>query len=128
MDHAGAVMPRGRRTRASGWQHLQTIPQPRYAEELARLEDRRSWTTSRQPKKRSRARRYQPEPKTAYKLLSPPESSDEPEPLQLMVTVLRLQILKNGFVVSYTIREYGQLVYLEDLDLPFKYKLPKFQP
>jgi len=45
-----------------------------------------------------------------------------------MVTVRRLQIVKSGFIVSYTIRESGQLVYLEDLDLPFKYRLPKFQP
>jgi len=105
-----------------------TIPQPRYAEELARLEDS-SFAEEIQAAEEAIARSpYQPEPKAAYKLLSPPEASDEPEPLQLMVTVLRLQILKNGFVVSYTIREYGQLVYLEDLDLPFKYKLPKFQP
>ena len=44
------------------------------------------------------------------------------------VFVNGVQIVKNGFVVSYTIREAGQLVYLEGLDLPFKYKLPKFQP
>ena len=105
-----------------------SIPQPRYAEELARLEDSAVVDDIKAAEEAIARAPYQPEPKTSYKLLSPPESSDEPEPLQLMVTVLRLQILKNGFVVSYTIREYDQLVYLEDLDLPFKYKLPKFQP
>jgi hypothetical protein len=105
-----------------------TIPQPRYAEELARLEDPAVANEIKAAEEAIARSPYQPEPKTAYKLLSPPETRDEPEPLQLMVTVLRLQILKSGFVVSYTIREYGQLVYLEDLDLPFKYKLPKFQP
>jgi len=105
-----------------------TISQPRYAEELARLEDPAITDEIKAAEEAIARAPYQPEPKAAYKLLSPPEGSDEPEPIQLMVTVLRLQILKNGFVVSYTIREYGQLVYLEDLDLPFKYKLPKFQP
>ena len=105
-----------------------TIPQPRYAEELARLEESAVTDEIKAAEEAIARSPYQPEPKTAYRLLSPPEGSDEPEPLQLMVTVLRLQILKNGFVVSYTIREYGQLVYLEDLDLPFKYRLPKFQP
>jgi len=104
------------------------IPQPRYSEELARLEDPAVTAEIKAAEEAIARAPYQPEPKAAYKLLLPPEASDEPEPLRLMVTVLRLQILKNGFVVSYTIREYGQLVYLEDLDLPFKYKLPKFQP
>ena len=105
-----------------------TIRQPRYAEELARLEDPAVADEIKAAEEAIGRSPYQPEPKTAYKLLSSTGGSDEPEPLQLMVTVLRLQMVKNGFVVSYTIREYGQLVYLEDLDLPFKYKLPKFQP
>lgn len=105
-----------------------TIPQPRYAEALARLEDPAVVDEIKAAEEAIARSPYQPEPKTAYKLLSPLEASDEPEPLQLIVTVCRLQILKNGFVVSYTIREHGQLVYLEDLNLPFKYKLPKFQP
>jgi hypothetical protein len=105
-----------------------TIRQPRYAEELARLEDSQGADEIKAAEEAIARAPYEPEPKAAYKLLAPSEASDEPEPLQLMVTVRRLQVLKNGFVVSYTIREYGQLVYLEDLDLPFKYKLPKFQP
>ena len=105
-----------------------TILQPRYADAVARLEDAEVLEEIRAAEAAIARSPYQPEPKAAYKLLSPAETSGDPEPLQLMVTVLRLQILKNGFVVSYTIREYGQLAYLEDLDLPFKYKLPKFQP
>ena len=105
-----------------------TIPQPRYAEELGRLEDPTVADEIKAAEEAIARTPYQPEPKAAYKLLAAPEASDEPEPLQLMVAVLRMQILKNGFVVSYTIREHGQLVYLEDLDLPFKYRLPKFQP
>ena len=124
----GAGMPRGRRTRASGWQHLQNDPQPRYAQELARLEDPAVVEEIKAAEEAIAHSPYQPEPKTAYKLLSPPETSDKPEPLELMVTVLRMQIVKSGFMLSYTIRESGQLVYLEDLDLPFKYRLPKFQP
>jgi hypothetical protein len=104
-----------------------TIPQPRYSEELARLEDPAVVDEIKAAEEAIARSPYQPEPKAAYKLLSLSEAGDA-EPLQLMVTVLRMQILKNGFVVSYTIREYGQLVYLEDLDLPFTYKLPKFQP
>ncbi len=105
-----------------------TIRQPRYAEELARMDDATVVDEIKAAEEAIARSPYHPEPKAAYKLLSPPEASDEPEPLRLMVTVLRLQLLKSGFVVSYTIREYGQLVYLEDLDLPFKYRLPKFQP
>ncbi len=105
-----------------------TIPQPRYAQELARLEDPAVVEEIKAAEEAIAHSPYQPEPKTAYKLLSPPETSDKPEPLELMVTVLRMQIVKSGFMLSYTIRESGQLVYLEDLDLPFKYRLPKFQP
>lgn len=105
-----------------------TIPQPRYAEELARLEDPAVTAEIKAAEEAIARAPYQPEPKAAYKLLSQPETSEGSEPLQLLVILCRVQILKNGFVVSYTIREAGQLVYLEDLDLPFRYKLPKFQP
>jgi len=105
-----------------------TIPQPRYAEAFARLEDPQVVADIQAAEEAIGRAPHHPEPKTAYKLLAPLEVSGEPEPLHLMVTVHRLQILKNGFIVSYTIRESGQLVYLEDLDLPFKYRLPKFQP
>jgi hypothetical protein len=105
-----------------------TIPQARYTEAFARLEDPQMVAEIRAAEEAIGRAPHHPEPKTAYKLLAQPEVSGEPEPLHLMVTVCRLQILKNGFIVSYTIREYGQLVYLEDLDLPFKYRLPKFQP
>ena len=40
----------------------------------------------------------------------------------------RLQILKNGFIVSYTIREYEHVVVMEDLNRHWSYKLPSFQP
>lgn len=104
-----------------------TIPQPRYVDELARLEDAEAIEEIKAAVEAVARSPHEPEPKTAYQLLPSPEVN-EAEPLQLMVTVRRLQILKSGFIVSYTIRESGQLVYLEDLDLPFKYKLPKFQP
>ena len=105
-----------------------TIPQPRYAQELARLEDSSVVDEIKAAEEAIARSPYQPEPKAAYKLLSQPETSEGSEPLQLLVILCRVQILKNGFIVSYTIREAGQLVYLEDLDLPFKYRLPKFQP
>jgi len=104
-----------------------TIPQPRYAEAMARLVDAEEAAEIEAAVEAIAHSPYEPEPKAAYRMLPPPEV-DEAEPLQLMVTVRRLQIVKSGFVVSYTIRESGQLVYLEDLDLPFKYRLPKFQP
>jgi hypothetical protein len=105
-----------------------TIPQPRYAEAFARLEDPQVVADIQAAEQAIGRSPHHPEPKTAYKLLAELEVSGGPEPLHLMVSVRRLQILKNGFIVSYTIRESGQLVYLEDLDLPFKYRLPKFQP
>lgn len=104
-----------------------TILQPRYADALARLEDAEVVEEIKAAEAAIARSPHEPEPKAAYRMLPSPEV-EEAEPLQLMVTVRRMQIVKNGFVVSYTIREYGQLVYLEDLDLPFKYKLPKFQP
>lgn len=105
-----------------------TIPQPRYAELLARLEDPQVVADIQAAEQAIGRAPHHPVPTTAYKLLAELETSGEPEPLHLMVSVRRLQIVKNGFIVSYTIRESGQLVYLEDLDLPFKYRLPKFQP
>lgn len=104
-----------------------TIPQPRYAEALARLEDEQALEEIKAAGAAIARAPHEPEPKAAYRILPTPEV-DEAEPLQLMVRVRRLQIVKSGFILSYTIRESGQLVYLEDLDLPFKYRLPKFQP
>ena len=104
------------------------VVQPRYAEELARQDDPQVLADIKAAEEAISGAPYHPQPGTAYKLLTLAETSSTSEPLNLMVTVRRLQILKNGFVVSYTIREAGQLVYLEDLDLPFKYRLPKFQP
>jgi len=71
---------------------------------------------------------YRPEPKNAYKLLPPKDTTGGAEPLHLAVTVRRLQIVTNGFIVSYTVREFERLVCLEDLDLPFRYRIPGFQP
>jgi hypothetical protein len=104
-----------------------TILQPRYTEALVRVDDAQVVEEIKAAEAAIGRSPYEPEPKTAYRILPSPEA-DEAEPLQLMVTVRRLQLLKSGFIVSYTIRESGQLVYLEDLDLPFKYRLPKFQP
>ncbi len=103
-----------------------TIPQSRYAEALARVEDPQLLAEIKAAEEAIGAHPHHPEPAAAYKLL--PVASGDAEPLQLLVIVRQVQILKNGFIVSYTIRESGQLVYLEDLDLPFKYRLPKFQP
>jgi hypothetical protein len=105
-----------------------TIPQPRYAEALARVEDPQVLAEIKAAEEAIGTHPHHPEPASAYKLLPPPGVSGEAEPLQLLVILRQVQILKDGFVVSYTIRESGQLVYLEDLDLPFKYRLPKFQP
>jgi len=104
------------------------VPQPRYMKELARIEDAEVVADIQAAEEAIAHAPYQPEPRTAYKLLSQPEESGSTEPLHLLITVQRVQILKHGFVISYTIREAGELVYLEDLDLPFKYRLPKFQP
>jgi hypothetical protein len=104
-----------------------TIPQPRYVEALARVEDAQVVEEIKAAEGAIARSPYEAEPTTAYRMLPSPQV-DEAEPLRLMVTVQRLQILKSGFIVSYTIRESGRLVYLEDLDLPFKYRLPKFQP
>ncbi|HST09211.1 MAG TPA: hypothetical protein VLL05_02445 [Terriglobales bacterium] len=106
----------------------QTIPQPRYADALARVEDPQVIAEVKAAEVAIGAHPHHPEPATAYKLLKQPESGGDAEPLHLLVILRQVQILKNGFIVSYTIRESGQLVYLEDLDLPFKYRLPKFQP
>ena len=105
-----------------------TIPQPHYAEALARVEDPQVLAEIKAAEEAIAAHPHHPEPAAAYKLLPQLEVSGEAEPLRLLVILRQVQILKNGFVVSYTIRESGQLVYLEDLDLPFKYRLPKFQP
>ena len=104
-----------------------TMPQRRYTEALARVDDAQVVEEIKGAEAAIGRSPYEPEPRTAYRSLLSPEGN-EAEPLQLMVTVRRLQIVKSGFIVSYTIRESGQLVYLEDLDLPFKYRLPKFQP
>ena len=105
-----------------------TIPQPRYAEALARVEEPQLLAEIKAAEEAIGAHPHHPEPGAAYKLLPQPEASGDAEPLHLLVIVRQVQILKNGFIVSYTIRESGQRVYLEDLDLPFKYRLPKFQP
>jgi hypothetical protein len=104
------------------------IPQPRYADALARVEDPQVSADIKAAEAAIAAHPHHPEPGTAYKLLPQPEAGVDAEPLHLLVIVRQVQILKNGFIVSYTIRESGRLVYLEDLDLPFKYRLPKFQP
>lgn len=104
-----------------------THPQPRYIDALARLADEQVVEEIKAVEAAIGRSPYEPEPKTSYRILPSPEV-DEAEPLQLMVTLRRLQIVKSGFIVNYTIRESSQLVYLEDLDLPFKYRLPKFQP
>src|SRR5215475_12425822 len=104
-----------------------TISKRRYAEALARVEDSQTVAEIEAAVEAIAHSPHEPEPKAAYRMLPSPEG-EEAEPLQLMVTVRRLQIVKSGFIVSYTIRESSQLVYLEDLDLPFKYRLPKFQP
>ena len=72
----GAVRPRGRRTRASGRQHLQIDPATAVrggtgaAGRSAVVDDIKAAeeAIARAP--------YHPEPKTSYKLLSPPESSE----------------------------------------------------
>lgn len=104
-----------------------THPQLRYIDALARVADEQAVEEIKAAEYAIGRSPYEPEPKTAYRILPSPEV-DEAQPLQLMITIRRLQIVKSGFIVSYTIRESGQLVYLEDLDLPFKYRLPKFQP
>jgi hypothetical protein len=104
-----------------------TIPQRRYGEALERVEDPQTIAEIEAAVEAIARSPHEPEPKATYRMLPSPEC-EEAEPLQLMVTVRRLQIVKSGFIVSYTIRESGQLIYLEDLDLPFKYRLPKFQP
>jgi hypothetical protein len=105
-----------------------TMARPAYSEELARQTDEQIIKEIRAAERAIAASPHHPGPRTAYTLLPQPATMGGAEPLHLMVTVRRLQILKNRFVVSYTVRESGQLVYLDDLDLPFKYRLPKFQP
>lgn len=69
-----------------------------------------------------------PEPRRAYKLLAATDTTGGAEPLQLTVKVRRVQMV-NGYIVSYTVREYERAVYLEKLHLPWNYRLvPKFQP
>lgn len=104
------------------------IPQPRYLKELARIDDAEVLADIQAAEEAIAHAPYHPAPRTAYKLLPQPEESGATEPLHLLIALQRVQILKHGFVISYTIREAGELVYLEDLDLPFKYRLPKFQP
>lgn len=69
-----------------------------------------------------------PTPDKLYKLVRVRETTGGTEPLHLMVAVREVQILTNGYVVRYTIRESGQTVILEDLYLPMLYRLPAFQP
>src|SRR5947209_16767202 len=68
-----------------------------------------------------------PQPAKLYKFLDVKEKPGLIE-MSLATRPRRLQILKNGFIVSYTIREYEHVVVMEDLSRHWSYKLPSFQP
>ena len=108
------------------------VRQPRYTKELARIDDKKTFKEIEAAENAIAASPYDPEPdipnpERLYKKLGARETTGGTEPLHLMVAVRKLQIRNNGYIVKYTIRESGQLVYLEDLDLPMLYRLPKFQ-
>jgi hypothetical protein len=109
------------------------VRQPRYAKERARIDDKKILEEIEAAESAIAASPYEPEPGVSkperlYEKLGARETTGGTEPLHLMVAVRKLQIRNNGYIVKYTIRESGQLVYMEDLDLPMLYRLPKFQP
>lgn len=106
----------------------QTFEKLAYTEALAREQDERTIEEINAAREAIAAAPHRPEPKKAYKLLPTIDATEGPEPLQLAVALRRLQIVSNGYIVSYTIWEYGRLVYLENLHLPRMYRIGKFQP
>jgi hypothetical protein len=131
MDHNGVVRFGPAAGRGKCQRTAESIgrlrSQPTQREALRRQKDEHTIEEIIAAKEAIAASPHRPEPRKAYKLLPPKDTTGGPEPLQLVVTVRRLQIVSNGFIVSYTVREYERLVYLEDLDLPLKYRIPKFQ-
>ncbi len=106
----------------------QTFEKSAYSEALGREQDEHTIEEISAAREAIAAAPHRPEPKKAYKLLPPIDATEGPEPLQLAVTLRRLQIVSNGYIVSYTVWEYGRLVYLERLHLPRMYRIGKFQP
>ena len=109
------------------------VRQPLYAKELERIEDKKILDEIEAAEKAIAASPHDPEPgvlkaRRLYEKLSARETTGGTEPLHLMVTVRKLRIRSNGYIVKYTIRESGEFVHMEDLDLPMIYRLPKFQP
>jgi hypothetical protein len=104
----------------------QLVEQRRYSEALAQQKGKEV-KAIRAAEAAIAAHPHKPDP-DSYKMLPSTDSINGPEPLHLLVAVRRVQIKANGFIVKYTVRESGRQVFLEDLDLPFQYRISSFQP
>ena len=107
------------------------IRQPLYADALARVENQEVLAEIAAAEDAIAQSPYAPDPPgptKRYKLLRVRKATSGTAPIGLMVALREVQILRNGYIVKYTIRESGQIVILEDLDLPFLYRFPEFQP
>jgi hypothetical protein len=104
-----------------------TIEMPTYATSLEKQKDAKVIRQINAAREAIETSPYRPDPGEGYKLLPPKDTTGGSKPIQLLVQVLRLQIPK-GFILSYTVQEWQRVVYLEDLDLPFLYRIIEFQP
>jgi hypothetical protein len=106
--------------------NYELVEQPRYTQALAKREAK-DLKAIRAAEAAIAASPHKPDP-SLYKMLPAIDTIGSSEPVGLMVVVRRVQIKASGFIVKYTVRESGRQVVLEDLDLPFAYRISSFQP